>query len=195
MKSKLVVLCLLLCSAAGWAQQSRQPATPAEIQKLIEVLRIRQQIESMQAAMMEQGKRGARDAFLDQYPHAKPELLAKVDSMFVESFGSMISTGEFVEAVTPIYQKYFTHDDVVALVAFYSSAAGQHFLEISPKMMQEAAAVGGSLMEKRRAAILARMEEQQAALMEFVRAHPELAGEPAAGSHSHSHEEGTPEKK
>jgi uncharacterized protein len=44
---------------------------------------------------------------------------------------------EFINAMIPAYQKYFTESDIEAMNAFYSSPVGQKVLQQQPLVMQE----------------------------------------------------------
>ncbi|VAX35961.1 hypothetical protein MNBD_UNCLBAC01-1152 [hydrothermal vent metagenome] len=43
-----------------------------------------------------------------------------------------------VQNLIPIYDAYYTEEDLKALVAFYTSPVGQKFFEVTPKIMAEA---------------------------------------------------------
>ena len=49
---------------------------------------------------------------------------------------------ELIEKIIPIYDKYYTLDDLKAINAFYGSPAGQKVLANLPKVMQESMKVG-----------------------------------------------------
>jgi Uncharacterized protein conserved in bacteria (DUF2059) len=44
---------------------------------------------------------------------------------------------ELIDAMVPIYQRHFTHADLVGVIEFYSSATGQKYLKEMPAMMSE----------------------------------------------------------
>jgi hypothetical protein len=46
----------------------------------------------------------------------------------------MITSPDGIDGLVRIYAKYFTDDDVKAATKFYETPAGQHFLEIYPKV-------------------------------------------------------------
>lgn len=48
---------------------------------------------------------------------------------------------ELLEKLIPLYDKYFTLEDLKAANAFYASPAGQHIVEQTPKLMAETSQV------------------------------------------------------
>jgi hypothetical protein len=60
-----------------------------------------------------------------------------VQDTFMEKVKNVFSIDEMLEDMTTIYQRHFTRNDVDALIAFYSSPAGQHLLNEQPAIMRE----------------------------------------------------------
>jgi len=61
---------------------------------------------------------------------------------FWEKFQSKVNGRDMIEKVVPVYDKYYTLEDLRAVNAFYSSPAGQKILATLPQVMQESMAVG-----------------------------------------------------
>lgn len=61
---------------------------------------------------------------------------------FWDKFSAKMDTQGFIEKIVPLYDKYYTIDDLRAVNAFYSSPAGQKILATLPQIMQESMAVG-----------------------------------------------------
>lgn len=66
---------------------------------------------------------------------------------------------ELFDLMIPIYDKYYTHEDIKAIIGFYESPAGQKMLsvlpqitqEMMPKAMEWGQDVGRRVMEKMKA--------------------------------------------
>ena len=54
-----------------------------------------------------------------------------------KAFEEHLSADELVERFIPVYAKYFTEEELKALIRFYGSPAGIRNLEVSPKIMEE----------------------------------------------------------
>jgi hypothetical protein len=61
---------------------------------------------------------------------------------FWDKFSAKMDVRELIEKIVPIYDKYYTIDDLRAVNAFYSSPAGQKILSTLPQVMQESMGVG-----------------------------------------------------
>jgi hypothetical protein len=61
---------------------------------------------------------------------------------FWDRFQSKVNGRDMIEKVMPIYDKYYTLEDLRAVNAFYASPAGQKILATLPQVMQESMAVG-----------------------------------------------------
>jgi hypothetical protein len=67
---------------------------------------------------------------------------------FWEKFSTKMDTRELIEKIVPIYDKYYTIDDLKAVNEFYSSPAGQKILGTLPQVMQESMKVGQAWGQK-----------------------------------------------
>lgn len=47
-----------------------------------------------------------------------------------------------VDLMVPLYDKYYTHDDIRQLIAFYDSPIGRKMIEVTPLMTRESLEVG-----------------------------------------------------
>jgi len=166
MKKKVLVLsaALALLLALPLDAQTRPadgnaPATREEVVRLLEVLRVKQQMATVREGMKAAMKSGAQDAIKAKHPDAKPEqiarILASVDEIFVA-----FPTDELIEAMVPIYQKYLTKSEVEATIAFYLSPTGQKLLDKLPQMTTEAMQAGASIAQRQAEGIQKRIEER-----------------------------------
>jgi len=192
-KKLAVLLSLFLLSICSLAQTSQgaakdadatgmvpkeQQATKEDVTALMQALHSRQQSEAMLTAMSTQFNRSIHDNFLQEHPNASPAVLKKLDET-MDPVWKMINVDELLTAAVPIYQKYLSHDDVIALISFYSSPAGQHFLDRMPMLMKEASEMGGNIMRGRMADIQKAAADKMAEFDKYLKAHPEELGAPA----------------
>ena len=151
-KASILVAVLLLATlsltaqqpaAQGAAKNAPGQALPSDapsreqLLRLFEMLEIKKQMDSMrdtlaktleqQFAQMSRGQLSAKQK--DEFAKLEGELFRKLMS---DDF-----VMKMTEELVPIYQRHFTSSDVEALVAFYSTAAGQKFLHEQSKIMAE----------------------------------------------------------
>jgi uncharacterized protein len=66
----------------------------------------------------------------------------------VKRLSAKMDIREVLEKIVPIYDKYYSLEDLRAVNAFYASPAGQKVLSSLPQVMQESMAVGQQWGEK-----------------------------------------------
>ncbi len=72
-------------------------------------------------------------------PRAFTILEEEVNTIIEEE---MIKKGNFYELIYPIYHKYFTLNDIKALIAFYKTPVGKKAVTVMPQLTQESMITG-----------------------------------------------------
>lgn len=95
-------------------------------------------------------------------PGVNGELEAKVFRIYEEEI-ERVFTVERVEAlIFPIYDKYFTDEEIVALIAFYESPLGKKTTSVLPQVVGESLAVGEKLGQEVQQSALERIQKEVA---------------------------------
>ena len=55
-----------------------------------------------------------------------------------EQLKSVLKVDEIIEQLIPIYDRYYTEEDLKELVTFYKGPVGQKAISVTPQIMQEA---------------------------------------------------------
>lgn len=131
--------------------------TDAQVRKLLQLLRVRDDLQATLDSMRLHMQREAEQAFRGEFPNPSPGQLQAVKGIVDESFQE-VSLDDLIEDLVPVYQRHLTRSDVQALVAFYSSGPGQKILREQPAMIKESMQAAGSNQQKRMEVVLARME-------------------------------------
>ena len=126
---KLILSCLLIAGISSfcYSQTKRQ-----DIIRLLEVSNVRSQASQMFDLML-------------------PDLITlapNAPSAFWNSFKSRLDIDSFVNLFIPIYDRYFSHDDIRSLIEFYESPIGRRLLDVTPSMSQESYRIGQEWGEK-----------------------------------------------
>jgi len=134
-----VLAIIAFLSTITFAQQPAVPDQPSrdEMMKMFEVLRVRQQTENVMTTVVAQMKQQLEGDIQKRYPNLTPEAQAKLEASISDAV-KLYPVSEMLDDLMPVYQKYLTKADVEAIIGFYSSPAGQHFLDKMPTMTQEA---------------------------------------------------------
>lgn len=120
--------------------------TREQLAKLFEVMRVREQMQSMlkifPAMIQQQMQSHATDltAKLSGGAALTPEqqaAMAKVTNTYMEKVLSAYSFNDMVDDMAAVYQRHLSRTDVDAYIVFFQSPAGQHLLDQQPVIMQE----------------------------------------------------------
>lgn len=165
-------------------------ATPEQIAKLFEVMRIRQQMQSMKAmipGMVQQQIQSAMKQSEGALPTGSkltPEQREKMQAVMSKYVGKSMDlypAEEMLTDMTSIYQKHLSKDDVEGLITFYGSPAGQHLLDAQPAIAQEyMPLVMGKVGQRSQAMTKEMMKELAEVVPASKPAQPKPAAKPAA---------------
>jgi len=70
------------------------------------------------------------------------KMLPDVPREYWEKMKGKIRVGDFVELIIPIYDKYYTHEEIKELIRFYDTDVGKKTIQIMPQMTQESMQAG-----------------------------------------------------
>jgi len=71
-----------------------------------------------------------------------------VPAEFWEKMKAEINADEIVNLCIPVYAKFYTEDEIVALLQFYKTPIGQKVIQVTPQLMQESMQVGRAWGQK-----------------------------------------------
>lgn len=141
------------------------PASAAQVLKLLDLLQVRDSLQVTLDAVKKQMRTSAEDQFREKILNPSPEQLKSIQTIVDDVFGDL-SADDMIKDVVPVYQKHLTRSDVRALVAFYSSPAGQKILREQPAMVRESMEAAGASQQKKMEKILARLDLRVEQLIE-----------------------------
>ena len=75
--------------------------------------------------------------FKQQYTNVEADIWEELEKEF-----SQTSINDLTEKLVPIYAKYMTKDDLVAMINFYETPIGKKYAKNTPLIMQESMQVG-----------------------------------------------------
>jgi hypothetical protein len=149
-----------------------QKPTLEQLTKLFEVMRLKEQMQSMRQmvpAMVQQQITSAMkqtEAELPSGTKLTPEQregMQTVMSKYVGKAMDLYPADEMIADMGSIYQRHLSKDDVDGLIVFYSSPAGQHLLNAQPVIAQEyMPIVMGKVMPRSQAMTKEMMKEMAA---------------------------------
>ena len=139
MPAVIVALAMLAASAGSCAEEELTDAKRADIERLLRMtnaLKIGQMFASTVMSQFEQTLRQLR-------PDIPAELFGVVREEIQKTIEeSMVEKGGFVDQVISLYHRYFSHDDIKAMPAFYGTPTGQKTISVMPQLAQESLVLG-----------------------------------------------------
>lgn len=136
----LLSACVLALSSYAGAQTTAAVAPDAasreDVQKLFDVMASREQTRKMMEQLFAQMRTLNREQLKKRRPSITDEELARMDRQSEDLLKSF-PMDEMLNDTIPVYQRHFTKSDIDALIAFYSSPAGQKFLHEMPAVTTE----------------------------------------------------------
>jgi hypothetical protein len=138
------------------------PEKESAIRKLFEASGIRESMQQMLGGSIET----VRPTMKRMLPPG--EYQEKLINLFVERFSQKMKVDDIVELIIPIYDKYFSIEDIEGLTKFYETPAGKKALSKLTQVMMECQAVGAKFGEQAgrqaMAEVLAEHQDLQKAL-------------------------------
>lgn len=168
MKKLMVVFVFLIASVSpGFAQTQIDAATRQDVEDLIELTGARERIPLIYSAMAGQLATGFAARYQQQHPNANPAEVQKAATAAAERFQQLlkaIPSEELLDAMIPVYQRYFTHSDIKAINEFYGTPTGQKLLKNTNNMMLDAIAAAQAVVNKHMPEIEAQIDKTAADL-------------------------------
>jgi hypothetical protein len=130
---EVVLVCL--CSAVGWTQTTQPSAPSTSAEQTAKRVEIRQLIDLTGAANV------SADALRQIIAPLKAGY-PDVPQEFWDTFTKEVRSDELVDLVIPIYDKYYTRDEIHQLTVFYQSPVGQKTIKVLPQLSAEAINAG-----------------------------------------------------
>jgi hypothetical protein len=176
MKHVAVLLVTLALSLSAVAQQADQPATREDVLRMLDATGMRQQSQRMQTMLLHQMKTMS-PSFDDQHLTAEQRArVQEINNRMLADVRKAYSVSDALDDMVPLYQKYFTKDDVGAITTFYLSPTGQKFLEKMPEIMSD---YMFTLMPKLQARMKPIMEKYEKEMEAVTSTAPQSHGPPA----------------
>lgn len=139
MRRYVCVVVFMLFSYAAPADEKLTDAKRSDIYKLLEVTGAASIGQQMSQVTVQQ----LTDAIKRARPDVPTEMLDIVREEVNKTIAdAMVAKGGFVDVVTPIYHKHFTHQEVKGLLSFYQSTLGKKTISVLPALMQESMVAG-----------------------------------------------------
>jgi len=159
MKRLLIALACFALTLPVLAQNADEPASRDDVILFLRTMQSHDMMRRTVEAML----KPMHQMYHEQFVKEKDKLPADFESRMNKMMDQMIREmpfDEMMQAMIPAYQRHFTHGDIEALNAFYSSPVGQKFLQESPAVTGEAMQAMVPIMTKYTDQWQARMKQE-----------------------------------
>jgi hypothetical protein len=138
-RTVIIALAVLAASSVSCAEEELTDAKRADIERLLHMTDALKIGRMFAATVMGQFERALRQV----RPDIPAELFGVVREEIQKTIDeSVVEKGGFMDQVIPLYHRYFSHDDIKAMLTFYGTPAGQKTISVMPQMAQESMALG-----------------------------------------------------
>jgi len=128
---------LPVATSAPQATQSKiDPAKEADIRRLLEVMRASELMTKLMGGM----EQGIRPMLTNAFPPG--EYREKLISLFLAKLHSNLQSGDLLDLIVPIYDKYYSRDEIKGLIQFYETPVGNKMVSVTPQIAVESQAAG-----------------------------------------------------
>jgi uncharacterized protein len=154
------ILCFLFsCSGLAQDNSADAPATKEDVERYLRAAHSQDMMRKMMDAMVKSMQQMTHDRYLKDKDRLPADFEARTNKMMDDMIREM-PFDEMMQAMVPTYQKHFTKGDMDALVAFYTSPAGQKFLREMPAITMEAMTAIMPIMRQHMDAMTRRLQQQ-----------------------------------
>jgi len=161
-----------------------QQPTKEQLAKLFEVMRLKEQMQTMRKmmpAMVQQQIKDQTSAMESSLPAGTkltPKQRADMESLisrYVEKAVNIYPVEEMIDDMSGLYQQHLSRDDVDGMIAFFSSPVGQHLLDQQPVIAKEYMPLVMKRVSERSQALTKEMMKELATMTEIAKPTPAKA--------------------
>lgn len=143
---------------ASRAQVSAAQTKQADIRRLLDLTGA----ASLATQAMDDMEKNIRPLVTNSLPPG--DYREKLVDLFFEKFRSKRDPNQLIELIVPIYDKYYSDEEINGLIQLYQTPLGKKMLMVLPKIMAESQVAGGKWGE----------ELGRQSMMEVLSEHPEM---------------------
>lgn len=146
-------------AGAAGQQANMDPAKEADIRRLLELTGTK----AVMNQMMDSMRQNIKPLMTNSLPPG--EYREKLVNLFFAKFQAKADLKELLDKAVPVYDKYFSHDEIKGLLAFYQTPLGQKTISVLPKVTAEMTQAGQQWGE----------EMGRQCMQDVLAEHPDLA--------------------
>lgn len=145
MKIQLLISALLISLTANinlpaFAQTSSQ--VPIQKKELIANANNAEKIQNIKKLLEITGAKSLSQQMINQMLNSMKSQYPDIPASFWNAFMAEIKLDDMVNAYIPLYDKYFTNEEIKGMIAFYDTPLGKKALNVLPQIAQDSTEIG-----------------------------------------------------
>lgn len=143
----LIVVTTISSPAFAQSQTQPQPQNSEKINHIKELIFIT-------------GAKNVTQQILNQSVDAMKSQFPQVPQKFWNEFKAGSNADELINRLIPIYNKYFTEEDIKQLIAFYQTPLGKKLISVNPQVARDSLIVGQQYGKEVAQTVIQKLQDQ-----------------------------------
>ncbi|MFI5072894.1 MAG: DUF2059 domain-containing protein [Terriglobales bacterium] len=123
-------------STALLGETKIDPAKEADIRRLLDLMKAGALVTQLMGGM----EQNIRPLMTNSLPPG--DYREKLLDLFFAKFHSKMQSSDLLDLVVPIYDKYYSREEIKGLIQFYETPLGQKMVSVTPQVTQESQVAG-----------------------------------------------------
>ncbi|MES2460395.1 MAG: DUF2059 domain-containing protein [Armatimonadota bacterium] len=164
------------CSSPVFAAiQTPSPSTPSTTPVTKSVLPDAEKEQDIRQLITLTGGDKMGQQMMDQMIPEMQKILPQIPADFWVAFRKKTKMSELTERLLPVYDKYYSKEDVKGLIQFYRTPLGQKVISTTPGISRDSQAIGSAWGQEIAQDIIRELKEKEAAKPSGAKAKPTKA--------------------
>ena len=156
--TRAICLAIIATIGSAVALAEEQPVLAAEMRADID--RLMEVTKAYDPALFEQLGDVIAQQIARTVGATTPEAVARCAEISLQTVSEIFADGDFQQELNGLYGRYFSHEDIRQLLAFYETPTGRKAIEVMPQLTAESMQVTMSWMARMQPVIQERVAKQ-----------------------------------
>ncbi|MBW4636886.1 MAG: DUF2059 domain-containing protein [Gloeocapsa sp. UFS-A4-WI-NPMV-4B04] len=145
----IMLVVVTTVSSPAFAQSQTQPQTQNS-----------EKINSIKELISITDAKNVTQQILNQSVDAMKSQFPQVPQKFWNEFKAGANADELINRLIPIYNKYFTEEDIKQLITFYQTPLGKKLISVNPQVARDSLIVGQQYGKEVAQTVIEKLKEQ-----------------------------------
>ena len=132
MKTRIIIWVASLALIGAFNVVAEEMPDPAAVSKRADIKRLMEMTDVSNLGMQ----------IMNRMIFTMKQGRSETHEKFWTDFMAEVNPNDLIDMIIPIYDKYFTHEEIEQLIAFHESPIGKKMIKVQPQIMMESMAAG-----------------------------------------------------